>query len=200
MALTHILLGLLGEPATGYELKKLFDDSLSHFWDAEQSQIYTTLARLRNEGMLTRKTVPSDKGPDRKVYARTAKGRKELLKWLAAGPDIGDFRLPYLSQVFFLDEFDDPNDAVKFLRKLRAHFRAWFEALSAIDSEFREDFPGYPDIIPGDNLYPAITLRFGLKRIKATLDWIEESIATTQRSTGIKDVATQGDSKREEER
>jgi DNA-binding PadR family transcriptional regulator len=183
MALSHILLGLLNEPATGYELKKQFDESLSHFWDAEQSQIYTTLARLKDEGYLTRKTVPSDKGPDRKVYTRTAKGRKELLKWLKAGPDIGDFRLPYLSQVFFLHEFDDPKDAVNFLRQLREHFRAWFGALSAIDVELQEESPDYPDKIPIEYLYPAITLRFGLKRIQATLDWIEESIGIVERST-----------------
>lgn len=200
MALSHILLGLLSEPATGYELKKTFDQSLSHFWDAEQSQIYTTLARLKDEGFLTRKTVPSDKGPDRKVYQRTAKGKKELLKWLAAGPDIGDFRLPYLAQVFFLHELDDPRDAVKFLRQLHGHFRTWFGALSAIDAEFEEEYPDYPNIIPREYLYPAITLRFGLKRIQATLDWMEESIATTQRSTGIEDVAPPGDPDKEKER
>jgi DNA-binding PadR family transcriptional regulator len=200
MALSHILLGLLSEPATGYELKKLFDESLSHFWDAEQSQIYTTLGRLRREGMLTRKTVPSDRGPDRKVYTRTAKGRKELVKWLKGGPDIGDFRLPYLAQVFFLHELDDPEDAVNFLRQLREHFRSWFGALSAIDSEFDEEFPDYPNVIPGEYLYPAITLRFGLKRIRATLDWMEESIATTQRSTGLKEVAPAGDPEEEDVR
>ena len=199
MALSHILLGLLSEPATGYELKKLFDESLSHFWDAEQSQIYTTLARLRSEGFLTRKTVPSDKGPNRKVYRRTAKGRKELLKWLAAGPDIGDFRFSYLAQVFFLQELDDPADAVTFLRSLHEHFRIRLEALRAIDAEFREEFPEYPDVVPGEYLYPSITLRFGLKRIQATLDWIDESIATIGRSTGLSDSA-QPDHAEEEER
>jgi DNA-binding PadR family transcriptional regulator len=199
MALSHILLGLLSEPATGYELKKLFDESLSHFWDAEQSQIYTTLARLKDEGYLTRKTVPSDKGPDRKLYTRTPKGRKQLLKWLAGGPDIGDFRLPYLAQVFFLDEFDDPRDAVNFLRQLREHFRTWFQALRAIDAELQAESPDYPDIIPSEYLYPAITLRFGLKRIQATLDWIEESIATTQRSTGLSDAAREDGDKKEDQ-
>lgn len=200
MALSHILLGLLRDPATGYELKRTFDQSLSHFWDAEQSQIYTTLARLKDEGFLTCKTVPSDKGPNRKVYARTAKGRKELLKWLAGGPDIGDFRLPYLSQVFFLHEFDDPKEAVDFLRKLREHFRAWFEALRAIDLELQEESPDYPYVIPGEYLYPAITLRFGLKRIQATLDWIEESIEIIERSTGPNAGDEPGDDEKGEER
>jgi DNA-binding PadR family transcriptional regulator len=200
MALTHILLGLLDEPATGYELKKLFDQSLSHFWDAEQSQIYTTLARLKDEGYLTRKTVPSTKGPNRKVYQRTAKGRKELLKWLSEGPDIGDFRFPYLAQVFFLNEFDDPRNAVAFLRALHAHFSIRLEALHAIDGEFREEFPDYPDTIPDDYLYPAITLRFGMKRIRATLDWIEESIATVERSKGLNESAKPANAEEEDDR
>lgn len=185
MALTHILLGLLDEPATGYELKKLFDQSLSHFWDAEQSQIYTTLGRLKEEGLLTRKTVPSGKGPDRKVYQRTARGRKELLTWLAAGPDIGDLRIPYLAQTFFLQELDDPRDAVKFLRSLREHFRHRLEALRAIDAEFQKEFPDYPSAVPDDHLYPAITLQFGLRRLQATLDWIDESVSAIVRSRGL---------------
>ncbi len=46
MSLQHILLGLLREPASGYDLKAYFDKSVRYFWAAELSQIYPTLQRM----------------------------------------------------------------------------------------------------------------------------------------------------------
>ena len=37
MSLEHILLGLLREPASGYDLKAIFDERIQHFWAAELS-------------------------------------------------------------------------------------------------------------------------------------------------------------------
>ena len=52
MSLDHILLGLLREPATGYDLGNAFSENVRHFWSAELSQIYPTLKRLEQRGML----------------------------------------------------------------------------------------------------------------------------------------------------
>ena len=47
MSLEYAILGFLNyHPYTGYDLKKIFDTSVRHFWPADQSQIYRTLARL----------------------------------------------------------------------------------------------------------------------------------------------------------
>ena len=47
MSLKHAILGFLNyQPQTGYELKEVFDDSVQHFWLADQSQIYRTLNDL----------------------------------------------------------------------------------------------------------------------------------------------------------
>ncbi|MYK68861.1 MAG: PadR family transcriptional regulator, partial [Gammaproteobacteria bacterium] len=43
MSLDHILLGLLRDPATGYDLKSAFSERIRHFWSAELSQIYPAL-------------------------------------------------------------------------------------------------------------------------------------------------------------
>jgi PadR family transcriptional regulator AphA len=53
MSLDPILLGLLREPASGYDLKALLDHGIGHFWAAELSQIYPTLKRLEKDGFLT---------------------------------------------------------------------------------------------------------------------------------------------------
>jgi PadR family transcriptional regulator AphA len=52
MSLDHAILGFLSySPFTGYDLKKFFDQSVRHFWLADQSQIYRTLSRLNEESM-----------------------------------------------------------------------------------------------------------------------------------------------------
>jgi len=40
MSLQHAILGFLNyKSLTGYDLKKIFDTSVRHFWAADQSQI-----------------------------------------------------------------------------------------------------------------------------------------------------------------
>ena len=57
MSLPHILLGMLREPATGYDLGKRFKQSLAHFWHADLAQIYPTLKKLEQQGFLKSKPV-----------------------------------------------------------------------------------------------------------------------------------------------
>ena len=45
--LKHGILGLLNYGSmTGYEINKIFKDSLNYFWDAQTSQIYHRQERL----------------------------------------------------------------------------------------------------------------------------------------------------------
>ena len=73
MSLRHALLGLLDDdqPASGYELLKVFDSSLANAWPATQSQVYSELNRLADEGLITVSAL----GPrGRKDYAITVDG------------------------------------------------------------------------------------------------------------------------------
>ena len=181
MALDHILLGLLREPNTGYDLKKLFDSSLAHFWAAEQSQIYTTLARLEKKGFVETHDAPSLRGPKRRVYSLTTTGHAELRGWLLGGPEIADLRFPYLAQVFMLDELGDLDEAIVFFTELRTDFRHRMAALESMDGMLRATWPGYPDDVSLDGMFPVMTLRFGFMRIKTTLRWIDECLVRTRR-------------------
>ena len=69
LSLPHILLGLLREPASGYDLKAEFEKMIRHYWSAELSQIYPTLKRMEGQGWLASATEPSDRGPDRRGVA-----------------------------------------------------------------------------------------------------------------------------------
>jgi DNA-binding PadR family transcriptional regulator len=176
VSLKHILLGMLDEPKSGYDLKNEFNRSLRNFWNAELSQIYPQLQKLENTGLLSSKRVPSPAGPPRRVYRRTAKGKRELLQWLQDGPDIGVDRLSYLAQVYFLHAFDDADEASRFMKNLRSIVAETLHHLESIEQEWSSCDPRYPDELPDRAFYSQLTLALGLKRLGATLEWCDESL------------------------
>jgi DNA-binding PadR family transcriptional regulator len=80
--LKYVLLGLLaGESRHGYELKAVFEELLAGTWPLNIGQVYTTLSRLEQEGLVEAEVVPQDLLPDRKVYSLTQAGRSALAAW-----------------------------------------------------------------------------------------------------------------------
>ena len=202
MALNHMLLGLLREPSTGYDLKKMFDSSLAYFWAAEQSQIYTTLARLEKEGLVESHEAPSLRGPKRRVYSLTTAGHTALRDWLLGGPEISHNRFPYLAQVFMLDELGDMEEAIHFLTGLRDDFKRRLAALKSLEDTFRATWPGYPDDVSSDGMFRVMTLRFGFTRLRAAIRWLDECLAKAremQRKLDRTDVGEQVEKRMDKE-
>ena len=86
---------------SGYDLKKTFDRSVQHFWPANQSQIYRTLAELDEQGLVSKEVISREERLDMKVYSLTEAGQVELHNWLATPLRPQDTREPFLIQLFF---------------------------------------------------------------------------------------------------
>ena len=53
MSVKHAFLGILSEkPRHGYDLKQAFEAKLGDFWSLNFGQVYTTLERLRKDGLV----------------------------------------------------------------------------------------------------------------------------------------------------
>ncbi len=180
MSLPHLLLGLLAKPSSGYDLKKEFGQGVRHFWSAELSQIYPALTRLEEEGLLRSEYQSSDRGPRRKVYRRTATGRKELVEWLEAGPVHSQERLGYLTQLYFLGAVPRQR-RILFMEQLKAGFQARLEGLEAIEDGWKSDDPRYPDRLTDEDFYPQLTLRLGLAKLRTLVEWCDECLARIRR-------------------
>lgn len=176
MSLDCILLGALRQPASGYDLKAQFDVAFGHFWPAEQSQIYRTLRRLERTGLLASRREPSAKGPERRVYRTTAKGRTMLRRWLAGGPEVGDDRHAFCAQTFFLDELGDLRQSLAFLRQLRDLFAARLSSLETIEREWSQADSRYPDQLPMADLAQQFTLALGLAKYRVIVEWADACI------------------------
>jgi PadR family transcriptional regulator, regulatory protein AphA len=188
MSLPHILLGMLREPLSGYDLKQEFGSSLQHFWHAQLAQIYPTLKRLEKEGLVTSRVGETRAGPPRREYRRTEAGRRELLEWLLGGPVTGTERTGYLAQVFFFAELENDAQALDYFRRLRGHMANWLSVLESADAEWDAACPLSPDKIPADEFYPRLTLALGLRKVRANLEWCEECIALVRKR--LKKAAT----------
>ena len=82
---------LASKPLHGYELKSGFEE-LAPTIDLNIGQVYTTLDRLSRDQFVTYEVVNQAERPDKKVYALTDVGRKELREWLAT-PSAMDLNL-----------------------------------------------------------------------------------------------------------
>jgi PadR family transcriptional regulator AphA len=180
MSLEHILLGLLRQPASGYELKRTFDESISHFWAAELSQIYPTLKRLEKRGWLRARRADSQRGAGKVVYGTTTAGKAALREWLESGPQVGDERFAYLGQLYFMDELGDEARTLWFLLRLRESVRRKIDTLRAIERRWAEQDPRYPDRLPAFDFHVHLTLRMGVLTLAAKLKWCDESIRRTR--------------------
>ena len=90
MSVRFALLGLLTQrPRHGYELHAAFEALVGgeQNWDVKPAQIYTTLGRLEEAGLVAEEEHPELDGvdKDKRVYAITQAGRAALSAWLGVG-------------------------------------------------------------------------------------------------------------------
>ena len=185
MSLNHILLGLLREPAAGYDLKAVFDERISHFWSAEFGQIYPTLNRLEERGLLQSRVEPSDRGPNRRVYGLTEEGRRELLRWLSSGPVVGTERFAYLAQLYFMDTLGDLHETCAFMTALKQRLNEWLGRLEAIESAVTADHGNAPEYYSDGGFHQFATLRMGILSIGSKVQWCGETLAAIDRRLAL---------------
>jgi PadR family transcriptional regulator, regulatory protein AphA len=174
MSLEYAILGFLSyKPSTGYDLKKIFDHSVKHFWSADQSQIYRTLARLTEQGLAEVEIVEQTERPDRKVYHLTPAGREALQKWLSGPFPTQEARSAPLVQVFFGGHLSDEQVLAKFEEAAQL-FRFILDRYDQVPTQIDE----YIEMVasPRETFFWMQTLELGMKTMQVQLEWAENVI------------------------
>jgi PadR family transcriptional regulator AphA len=157
------------EAGSGYDLLKRFKQRLGFFWQASHQQIYQQL-KVMHQGGLIDCTLEKQRGkPDRKIYAMTQAGHKELLVWLnsACKPQkINDSLLVKLYGGHLLD-----NSVL--LDEIRQHKDQHDKAL-LIMLEIEQQYQQLDNHERKDLDLPYLTLRRGILGEQAWLDWARE--------------------------
>jgi len=89
MSVRYAILGLLTQrPRHGYELRAAFEAVVGgdKNWEVKPAQIYTTLERLEEAGLVERSSdLGEGSEPARRIYAVTEPGKAALRDWFASG-------------------------------------------------------------------------------------------------------------------
>lgn len=167
----YALLGILSlGPHSGYEIKKLIEQSLAHFWQEGYGQIYPNLKRLVDSELATVELKRQDGKPDKKVYTITVLGEIQLKDWLQTPVQ----QLPKEKHELLLKLFFGQNVDV---RENIAHVSLYQQRMEEVLEVYRhiETTLQSSDNDNLDNVYQLITLRNGIFHARAALDWCEET-------------------------
>ncbi len=133
--LHYIILGLLGaHPMSGYDIKRAFDRSLATYWNAGNSQIYTTLKTLAARKLVSSEIIQQEGRPNRRVYSLTPAGRAALDAWLAEPVPSRFTKDEFLTRLFFCGQ---TSDAIA-LRHLEEHEEALHAQLADMERALRD--------------------------------------------------------------
>jgi DNA-binding PadR family transcriptional regulator len=121
----HVLLGLLSkEPAHGYELKQAVEAEFGELWPPVNiGQIYKTLGRLEDDGLVQSSTVAQASRPDKRVFELTAAGRDELSAWLDRPSPAVRVKEEFFTKVVLAARARVADPLVLIDRQRRAHLR-----------------------------------------------------------------------------
>ncbi|MCS6936704.1 MAG: PadR family transcriptional regulator [Candidatus Bipolaricaulota bacterium] len=167
-------------PATGYELKHAFENSVQHFWSADLSQIYRALESLKEEGLVTMRIEHQETRPPKHIYSLTESGRAELIRWLSEPTvELPTVRNPFLLKIFF--------GALIPKETMREHLRSFDAALHERLMVYKQIEEYLPKRCREQGLHKhepflLATVRLGVKNLKATQRWCRELMAELERA------------------
>jgi len=157
----HLLALLAKEPAHGYELKQALEQTFGAAYPQPNiGQIYVTLGRLEQNGLIQGEDVSDSKRPKR-VYEITDAGREALAGWLAE-PTEG----PRVRDEFFMKLVLAPatglTDRLTLINQQRRHYLNTMRGLSKLAAaEDRE------------NRIAHLLIEGAMLHLQADLDWLE---------------------------
>jgi PadR family transcriptional regulator, regulatory protein AphA len=173
----YILLGFLNyQPLTGYELKQAIDESISHFWHAHHSQIYTMLRQMEGEGLVSSELLQQESLPDRRVYTILPAGQQALKTWLnQTQTEVSQVKEDLLVRIFFSAQ-RDPQMVLTELRLQCELHQAKLATYHAIREHMTAQAPQMDPSLKRDQQFWRLTLDMGMGYEEMYISWLQSSI------------------------
>jgi DNA-binding PadR family transcriptional regulator len=185
MSLKYGLLGLLNyRKMSGYDLDKVFKDSLAFFWQGQTSQIYRELSAMEKSGWITSEIEFQTDRPNKKWYALTPRGKREFMNWLAspegAAEDLLHVRSSFLMRLFFAGELP-PEHTEVMLQNVRDACAKALEDMTTVPGNVDK----YQNMMPDRERagYWRMVMFFGESYYKAIAQWADSMLSLLKKQT-----------------
>lgn len=186
------ILGLLSwQPMSGYDIKKLVDAGLSHFWQENYGQIYPTLEQLVKEGLAKKRAERKSGNRRRFVYTITREGTRAFRNWLVEPTESPVVRNE-LQLKFFLTSNLPVRNSIRLIEEYQSRQQTLLEAYRRSETLLRKAIDGGESPRELDELLAIsgptsqvrmkqldrfyLTLRHGIRVIEARLAWCAEAL------------------------
>jgi DNA-binding PadR family transcriptional regulator len=163
MDISNLCLGALSlSEASGYEIKKMFESSFSHFQAVSFGSVYPALAKLSDQGLVTYREETQEKRPTKKVFSITDKGRKHFYKNLTITEPTEQHRSDFLLLLMFAHML--PEERLKEIIDTQiSHITAELKIIEESEGEYWELTPGM-----------RFTLEYGKAAYSAVLELMQQ--------------------------
>ncbi|MDJ0713744.1 MAG: PadR family transcriptional regulator [Prochloraceae cyanobacterium] len=179
--LKYILLGFLNyRSMTGYDLKRFIDGSTAHFWHAYHSQIYTTLRKMEQDGLVTSVIDDSDEKLERRIYEITEQGESKLKQWLGKSlTELPPSKDSLLVRLFFSGSRNrsDVLNELRFQRQLHQQQLELYQQIKPEPSPSESQANSDSVDFNREAKFWRMTLENGLAYEQMYLKWLDETIA-----------------------
>jgi PadR family transcriptional regulator AphA len=168
MSLRMLLLGLVEiTPMPGYDLMKVFDDSMLFYWHATHTQIYNTLRELEKDGLVAGEVIQQTGVPSKRVFSITESGKKALMDWLTETPELPGFKHEFLIKLSFAAHLTDE----ELMNQLDSYAEKLMEKREALLGEKKQIFMAFSRSDREYDLWE-LTFRNGLMYYENELNWV----------------------------
>lgn len=163
------ILGLLtfGE-MSGYDVGKLVNRTVGHFFSPAKSQIYSELRRLVGLGFATERKIQQEDRPNKRLYRITGEGEQALRQWLESvdvEPPV--YKIPFLLKLFFAAHMPHETLIAQVKEELRQS-REVLEGFEELEREMQDK---------DEMFFPYLVLQAGLAHNRSQVDWAEKVLA-----------------------
>ena len=184
---------LLGQPLSGYDIKKLIEVGLSHFWSESYGSIYPTLKSLVEEGLLTKEEDAGAGLRPRHLYQITESGRLAFREWMDQPTALPSVRNELLLK-FFLSEKLPKAICLKIVRSYLAQqeavLQAYEQSFAVLEAAMESGkYPAELEELIAMQVAKAsvkrkkrqckfflLSLRHGILAVKARIEWCKEAL------------------------
>lgn len=160
---------LASQDGTGYDIRAWLG-RISTMWHESYGQIYPTLQRMTDEGLVTRTVEDGAKGSDKYMYSITGKGKKVLLEWLEEPVYFAPPRSEIMLRVYFGKHVNGETLVKQILRYKQVTQETYKRCL-----ELDKQFVINKELNPITN-HAYMTISHGIYVCRAELNWCDDML------------------------